>query len=158
MGELCTWYPPVRGQNRGEDREGSPGSPQRAQGKAAGRTALLFKAPRTCLTYFALLSPPVCKEKTQARGPRWAPGCERLPQTLGAEVDYIKALVLQGVFVIPSCDRIVILFVHKAVPGLGTPQRIPSWGQSLGSTWTLRCSVPLLPCSQAIFRLPELVE
>lgn len=157
MGELCsgTRGSGVRMEKTGR---GARARPSALRGKAAGRTALLCEAPRTCLTYFALLSPPVCKEKTQARGPRWTPGCERLPQTLGAEVDYIKARVLQGVFVIPSCDRIVILFVHKAVPGLGTPQRIPSWGESLGSTWTLRCSVPLLPRSQAVFRLPELVE
>lgn len=151
--------PAGQGSEWSRRRRGAQARPSALRGKAAGRTALPFKAPRTCLTYFALLSPPVCKEKTQARDARWAPGCERLPQTLGAEVDYIKARVLQGVFVILSCDRVVILFVHKAaVPGLGTPQRIPSRGESLGSTCTLMYSVPLLPRSQAVFRLPELVE
>lgn len=53
-------------------------------------------------------------------------------ETLGTEVDYIKARALQVGFVIPACRRVVILFAQKsAVPrgGAGScaPAR-PLWG------------------------------
>ena len=72
-------------------------------------------------------------------------------ETLGTEVDYIKARALQVGFVIRACRRVVILFAQKsAVPGGGAGSCAPAhplWAQSPGRTWVLPSSVRLRPAT-----------
>lgn len=127
--EGCALCP--RGRGRGRQGQGTGrGARTAAAGPAngSGTTVLLCKAPRTSLTYFALLSAPVGKVVARARGPSWAPPSSN-PDTLGAEVDYVK--------------------VARALQSVSSPinRLCLDAGEGALRTWALMSSVPPLPSS-----------